>query len=103
MIYVYKREPNQLLFISRLKSKLLNEVESNHDLIMQWEQVRTALLNSGPDVQSSSHIAPANDPKVFDWKRDMYGFIFTSKEDGTHFVVTSWLIEEYGSPLTTHF
>lgn len=98
MIYVYRRPPNQLLSVSRLKHHLLHEVESNKHIMSQWEAARTALLNNG-----HYGISFKNDPHVFtDDAGGNHGFIFLNDDDHSFLVVASWQIEEYGMPFATY-
>lgn len=102
-MFVYKRPPNQLLSISRLKCHLLQDVEFNKKIMEQWESARTALRNLGYHVSTASWVSLKNDPKVFEGKsEDQHGFIFVDEKDDSTFVVTSWLVEEYGEPLKTY-
>ncbi|ENZ3249686.1 hypothetical protein ACGHZ9_005368, partial [Escherichia coli] len=106
MMYVYRRPPNQLLSISRLKQYLLHEVESNQHIMRQWESARTALRNirnKGHDPDTASWVSLKNDPRVFTNGADeKHGFIFVDDDDQSVLVVASWVIDEYGSPLTTY-
>ncbi|MGX5143776.1 hypothetical protein ACWKYK_00420 [Enterobacter hormaechei] len=103
MMHVYKRPPNKLLSIARLKSHLLHEVESNKSIMTHWEAARTALRNLGYHASIASWVSLKNDPLVFtDDAEEKYGFIFVNDEDDRVFVVTSWLVEEYGPPLNTY-
>lgn len=102
-MHVYKRPPNKLLSIARLKSHLLHEVESNKSIMTHWEVARTALRNLGYHASIASWVSLKNDPLVFtDDAEEKYGFIFVNDEDDRVFVVTSWLVEEYGPPLNTY-
>lgn len=102
MMYVYRRPPNQLLSISRLKQYLLHEVESNQHIMRQWESARTALRNirnKGHDPDTASWVSLKNDPRVFTNGADeKHGFIFVDDDDQSVLVVASWVIDEYGSP-----
>lgn len=101
-MYVYRRPPNQLLSISRLKQYLLHEVESNQHIMRQWESARTALRNirnKGHDPDTASWVSLKNDPRVFTNGADeKHGFIFVDDDDQSVLVVASWVIDEYGSP-----
>ncbi|MCK6657906.1 hypothetical protein [Enterobacter asburiae] len=106
MMYVYRRPPNQLLSISRLKQYLLHEVESNQHIMRQWESARAALRNirhKGHDADTASWVSLKNDPRVFTNGADeKHGLIFVDDDDQSALVVASWLIDEYGSPLATY-
>lgn len=103
MMFVYKRPPNQLGSIFKLKCHLLNDVASNPKILEQWESARTALRNLGYHCSIASWVSLKNDPKVFEGKADeQHGFIFINDEDDTVFVVTSWPVEEYGDYLNTY-
>ncbi|WP_252099853.1 hypothetical protein, partial [Escherichia coli] len=70
------------------------------------QSARTALRNirnKGHDPDTASWVSLKNDPRVFTNGADeKHGFIFVDDDDQSVLVVASWVIDEYGSPLTTY-
>lgn len=73
---VYKREPNQLGQIARMKHEELEAVSQRYPGIMaEWEEARSTVRNDYLDENGRGFPSFNLDPKVFTFE-GQYGFIF---------------------------